>query len=73
MFGMKLIRCVAAISLLALGCKTIGPRLTAWWLHPIVAYFLLTGRHAFDVQAISELPEAWRHAPAAPSEDGRPA
>ena len=32
--------------LLALGCKTIGPRLTAWWLHPIVAYFLLTGRPA---------------------------
>jgi predicted LPLAT superfamily acyltransferase len=34
--------------LLALGCKTIGPRLTAWWLHPIVAYFLLTGRPARD-------------------------
>ena len=32
--------------LLALGCKTIGPRLTAWWLHPIVTYFLLTGRPA---------------------------
>ena len=32
--------------LLVLGCKTIGPRLTAWWLHPIVAYFLLTGRPA---------------------------
>ncbi|WP_144155919.1 glycosyltransferase family 2 protein [Paraburkholderia sp. BCC1885] len=34
--------------LLALGCKTIGPRLTAWWLHPIVAYFLITGRPARD-------------------------
>ncbi|WP_175948545.1 glycosyltransferase family 2 protein [Burkholderia pyrrocinia] len=36
------------MGLLALGCKTIGPRLTAWWLHPIVAYFLLTGRPARD-------------------------
>jgi predicted LPLAT superfamily acyltransferase len=36
------------MALLALGCKTIGPRLTAWWLHPIVAYFLLTGRPARD-------------------------
>ncbi|CAM2140547.1 Predicted acyltransferase, LPLAT superfamily [Pararobbsia alpina] len=32
--------------LLALGCRTIGPRLTALWLHPIVAYFLVTGRPA---------------------------
>jgi len=36
------------MALLALGCKTIGPRLTAWWLHPIVAYFLLTGGPARD-------------------------
>jgi predicted LPLAT superfamily acyltransferase len=36
------------MTLLALGCKTIGPRLTAWWLHPIVGYFLLTGRPARD-------------------------
>ncbi|HTJ94412.1 MAG TPA: glycosyltransferase [Pararobbsia sp.] len=34
------------MSLLALGCRTIGPRLTALWLHPIVAYFLVTGRPA---------------------------
>lgn len=32
--------------LLAIGCRTIGPRLTAFWLHPIVAYFLVTGRPA---------------------------
>ena len=30
-----------------------------------LAYWLLTGRHAFDVQAIGELPEAWRSAAAA--------
>jgi predicted LPLAT superfamily acyltransferase len=36
------------MKLLALGCKTIGPRATALWLHPIVAYFLLTGRPARD-------------------------
>lgn len=32
--------------LLALGCRTLGPRLTSLWLHPIVAYFLVTGRAA---------------------------
>ncbi|GAB6849477.1 glycosyltransferase family 2 protein [Paraburkholderia kururiensis] len=34
------------MALLALGCRTIGPRLTSLWLYPIVAYFLLTGRAA---------------------------
>ena len=34
------------MTLLALGSRTIGPRLTALWLHPIVAYFLVTGRPA---------------------------
>ncbi|NML29411.1 glycosyltransferase family 2 protein [Paraburkholderia antibiotica] len=31
---------------LALSCKLFGRRFTALWLHPIVAYFLLTGRAA---------------------------
>ncbi|WP_118183559.1 glycosyltransferase family 2 protein [Paraburkholderia phosphatilytica] len=31
---------------LALSCKLFGPRFTALWLHPIVAYFLVTGRAA---------------------------
>ncbi len=34
------------MSLLALSCKLFGMRVTALWLHPIVAYFLLTGRDA---------------------------
>jgi predicted LPLAT superfamily acyltransferase len=34
------------MSLLALSCKLFGMRFTALWLHPIVAYFLLTGRDA---------------------------
>jgi predicted LPLAT superfamily acyltransferase/glycosyltransferase involved in cell wall biosynthesis len=34
------------MSLLALSCKLFGRRFTALWLHPIVAYFLLTGRAA---------------------------
>lgn len=32
--------------LLALSCRLFGPRATRIWLHPIVAYFLLTGRAA---------------------------
>ncbi|CAN0624320.1 Glycosyl transferase family 2 [Burkholderia multivorans] len=32
--------------LLAWGCRFVGPRFTALWLYPIVAYFLLTGRPA---------------------------
>jgi predicted LPLAT superfamily acyltransferase len=34
------------MALLALSCKLFGRRFTALWLHPIVAYFLLTGRAA---------------------------
>lgn len=34
------------ISLLALSCRLFGRRFTALWLHPVVAYFLLTGRTA---------------------------
>ncbi|MBB5420834.1 glycosyltransferase family 2 protein [Paraburkholderia atlantica] len=34
------------MSLLALSCKLLGRRFTALWLHPVVAYFLLTGRAA---------------------------
>ncbi|MGF6445534.1 glycosyltransferase family 2 protein [Paraburkholderia youngii] len=34
------------MSLLALSCKLFGRRLTALWLHPVVAYFLVTGRAA---------------------------
>ncbi|HEX3637862.1 MAG TPA: glycosyltransferase family 2 protein, partial [Paraburkholderia sp.] len=34
------------MSLLALSCTLFGRRFTALWLHPIVAYFLLTGRAA---------------------------
>ena len=33
---------------LALSCRLFGPRFTALWLHPIVAYFLVTGRAARD-------------------------
>ncbi|MPW19051.1 glycosyltransferase [Paraburkholderia sp. CNPSo 3157] len=36
------------MTLLALSCKLFGMRFTALWLHPIVAYFLLTGRAARD-------------------------
>jgi predicted LPLAT superfamily acyltransferase len=32
--------------LLALSCQLFGRRFTALWLHPVVAYFLLTGRAA---------------------------
>lgn len=32
--------------LLAWSCRLFGPGFTALWLHPIVAYFLLTGRPA---------------------------
>ena len=32
--------------LLALSCRFLGMRTTRLWLHPIVAYFLLTGRKA---------------------------
>ncbi|MCC8395113.1 glycosyltransferase family 2 protein [Paraburkholderia sp. MMS20-SJTR3] len=39
------------MSLLALSCKLFGRRFTALWLHPIVAYFLLTGRAARDASA----------------------
>jgi len=34
------------MSLLALSCKLFGMRFTALWLHPVVAYFLVTGRAA---------------------------
>ncbi|CAG4889633.1 glycosyltransferase family 2 protein [Paraburkholderia saeva] len=34
------------MSLLALSCRLFGMRFTALWLHPVVAYFLLTGRAA---------------------------
>lgn len=39
------------MSLLALSCKLFGLRFTALWLHPIVAYFLLTGRAAREASA----------------------
>ena len=32
--------------LLALSCRVFGMRFTGLWLHPVVAYFLLTGRAA---------------------------
>jgi predicted LPLAT superfamily acyltransferase/GT2 family glycosyltransferase len=32
--------------LLALSLRVLGLRVTSWWLHPIVFYFLLTGRVA---------------------------
>ncbi|TAL96291.1 MAG: glycosyltransferase family 2 protein [Paraburkholderia sp.] len=32
--------------LLALSCRLFGMRFTSLWLHPVVAYFLLTGRAA---------------------------
>ncbi|AQH03649.1 acyltransferase (plasmid) [Burkholderia sp. KK1] len=34
------------MSLLALSCRLFGMRFTGLWLHPIVGYFLLTGRAA---------------------------
>ncbi|MFL9872833.1 glycosyltransferase family 2 protein [Paraburkholderia megapolitana] len=34
------------MGLLALSCRLFGIRFTALWLHPIVGYFLLTGRAA---------------------------
>jgi predicted LPLAT superfamily acyltransferase len=34
------------MSLLALSCRLFGMRFTALWLHPVVGYFLLTGRDA---------------------------
>ncbi|TDV39018.1 putative LPLAT superfamily acyltransferase [Paraburkholderia caballeronis] len=34
------------MSLLALSCRLFGRRFTSLWLHPVVAYFLLTGRPA---------------------------
>jgi predicted LPLAT superfamily acyltransferase len=34
--------------LLAWGCRLFGRRFTGLWLHPIVAYFLLTGRASRD-------------------------
>ncbi|MCG5078716.1 glycosyltransferase family 2 protein [Paraburkholderia tagetis] len=34
------------MSLLALSCRLFGRRFTELWLHPIVAYFLVTGRPA---------------------------
>jgi predicted LPLAT superfamily acyltransferase len=32
--------------LLALSCRLFGMRVTGWWLHPVVAWFLLTGAAA---------------------------
>jgi predicted LPLAT superfamily acyltransferase len=34
------------MQLLALSCRVLGMRATRLWLHPVVAYFLLTGRQA---------------------------
>ncbi|PLZ04290.1 acyltransferase [Burkholderia sp. WAC0059] len=34
------------LALLAFSCRTLGLRVTGWWLHPVVAYFLVTGRTA---------------------------
>ncbi|MEX3955108.1 glycosyltransferase [Trinickia sp. EG282A] len=37
---------LVGMQLLALSCRLFGTRATGLWLHPIVAYFLLTGRAA---------------------------
>ncbi|MDQ7978746.1 glycosyltransferase [Paraburkholderia sp. SARCC-3016] len=37
---------------LALSCRLFGLRVTGWWLHPIVAYFLLTGRAARNASRV---------------------
>ncbi|MCP1120457.1 putative LPLAT superfamily acyltransferase [Robbsia andropogonis] len=34
------------LALLAMSQRWLGARVTRWWLHPVVAYFLLTGRVA---------------------------
>ncbi|MFL9964692.1 glycosyltransferase [Paraburkholderia sediminicola] len=39
------------MALLALSCKLFGRRFTSLWLHPVVAYFLLTGRAARGASA----------------------
>ncbi|MEA3083930.1 MAG: hypothetical protein QOC89_1627 [Paraburkholderia sp.] len=51
------------MSLLALSCKLFGRRFTALWLHPIVAYFLLTGRAAREASSnyFTRLGEAAPH------------
>ena len=51
------------MSLLALSCKLFGRRFTALWLHPIVAYFLLTGRAAREASSnyFTHLGEAAPH------------
>jgi predicted LPLAT superfamily acyltransferase len=36
------------MALLALSCRLFGMRFTSLWLHPVVGYFLLTGRNARD-------------------------
>jgi len=42
---------LAGMMLLAWSCRWFGPRFTALWLHPVVAYFLLTGRAARSASA----------------------
>jgi hypothetical protein len=51
----------------ALHCAGLDQRTDLYALGA-VAYYLLTGRHAFAVTSLSELPFAWRHAPPRPSE-----
>lgn len=40
------------MGLLALSCRWFGMSFTALWLHPVVAYFLLTGRAARDASRL---------------------
>ncbi|MFC0399277.1 glycosyltransferase family 2 protein [Paraburkholderia rhizosphaerae] len=42
----------AGMLTLALSCRWFGLRVTSWMLHPIVAYFLLTGRAAREASRL---------------------
>ncbi|MEW9580730.1 glycosyltransferase [Paraburkholderia sp. DGU8] len=55
------------MALLALSCKLFGRRFTALWLHPVVAYFLLTGAAAREASA-----DYFRHLRAAEPQGGTP-
>ncbi|SDQ77426.1 Predicted acyltransferase, LPLAT superfamily [Paraburkholderia fungorum] len=55
------------MALLALSCKLFGRRFTALWLHPVVAYFLLTDRAAREASG-----NYFRHLGAASAQDGTP-
>ncbi|MFM0034447.1 glycosyltransferase family 2 protein [Paraburkholderia strydomiana] len=55
------------MALLALSCKLFGRGFTGLWLHPIVAYFLLTGRAAREASG-----NYFRHLGAAAPQDETP-